>query len=187
MDEEESKKPRLNFVRDGNFYIYGDIDESIPENIIAPFIDVLHSQMKLAPNERSSIIFNICSEGGYYNYAMDLVNLFRVAIKSGIEIQTTVFSFAGSAASMIAVSGSKRFATPDAVHLVHFVRSWNFSHNPEMSKRNQQYEDFINKQIVKLYEEKTKLKNVSSKLTADNYMVCGAKELLKQGFIDYIL
>jgi len=184
---EDNRKPKLNFYKNGKFYIYGDIDDTIPEQIIAPLGQQIHAALSLDKASRGAILIDICSDGGYYKYAMDIVNLIQFAQKNEIVVQTTVFSNAASAASMIAIAGTYRFVTPTSVHLAHFARSWAFSHNPEMAERNLKYDKFIQSKIVELYKSKTKIKDIEKKLLADNFMVCGGSELIKAGFADRLV
>lgn len=182
MNEEDAK---LNFSDGNKFYIFGDIDESIPEMILAPLyrrIDDL-SALKTPP----AIDVFISSDGGYANYALDVISAFDVARFKGVRINTIVTSNAGSAASLIAVCGHHRVASSYATFLLHFARSMDYAHNPDMAERNLASRKFLDKQIVGMYKAHTKIKDIEKKFLADNYMIHGGKELKRLGCVDEIL
>jgi len=178
------EEPKLNFERDGNFYIFGDIDESIPENIIAPLVAEIRDQKD--KKEPKVITIHISSQGGELYYALDLIHIIEMAKDVGVEIHTVVSSQACSAASMIAISGHRRFARRWSSHLIHFPRVWDHCHNPEMAQRNLDYTKFINKEVVELYKRKTKIKDVEKKMLADNYIIMG-NDLLEWGLVDVLV
>lgn len=185
MNEDGIINSKLNFSEGNKFFIYGDIDETIPEMIIAPLyrrIDEI-SALKNPPQ----LDFFISSDGGYANYALDVISAFDVAKTKGIRINTIVTSNAGSAASLIAVCGHYRVASEYATFLLHFARSMDYAHNPDMAERNLESRKFLDKQIVHLYKAHTKIKEIEKKFLADNYMIHGGKELKKLGVIDEIL
>jgi ATP-dependent protease ClpP protease subunit len=170
---DEMQTEKLNFEKDGNFYIYGDIDESIPENIIAPLISAISQKKNEKDNPKINVFLS--SNGGDLHYAFELISTFDMARDLGVTINTIVNSQVCSAASLIAVCGHKRIARPWSSHLIHFSKQWDFSHNPEMSERNLDYTIFINTEMVKIYKQKTKLKNIEKKMIADNFMVNGER------------
>lgn len=176
---------KQNFVKGGDFFIYGDIDETIPHTIISPLIREIKKRIELA--EPTPIDFYITSYGGYLSYAFDLITWFEHAKNCGIEIHTYVTSVAFSAASLIAVSGHKRYASSRAYHGIHFARGWDYSHNPVMSDRNVENFKWMQAELVKVYKERTKLTDIEAKLLADNYMINGGAELLKSGFVDEVI
>jgi ATP-dependent protease ClpP protease subunit len=176
---------RQNFHHHGRFYIFGDIDETIPEMITAPLVEEIINRSKTL--EKESIQIFITSNGGRLDYAFDLVAAFDMAKTMGIVIETIVPSTACSAGSLIAICGHHRIVSERTYHLLHFAKNWDYSHNPEMSKRNHENLAFLNKQMIKLYEERTKVKDVKEKMLADNFMINGGKELIKQGLADQLI
>src|SRR6476661_3192517 len=97
---------KLNFSDGNRFYIYGDIDGSIPENIIAPMMRHIDEQWKLKYPQ--SIEVYISSDGGFVETALAVINVFDLALLKGITVNTHVVSHASSAASLIAVCGHYR-------------------------------------------------------------------------------
>lgn len=174
----------LNF-RDSNgtYYINGDIDDTIPKEIIAPLV----KDIEIAKNliEKKPIRFFITSSGGSAYTAFDLIAQFEYAKKLGVPIHTIVTSFAASAASIIAVSGHVRFASRRACYLLHYARCFQYSHNPIMTERNTVNLNFVQKELEEIYKKRTKIKGVASKMLADNYMINGIDELIKNGVVDY--
>lgn len=174
-----------NFFMDGNFFINGDIDNSMAKSIIAPLINEINNRAKLK-NPTPIKIF-VTSYGGYIKDAFDIISWFDYAKKQGVSIHTYVTSVAFSAGSLIAVSGHKRFGSTRAYHGLHFARGWDYSHNPIMTERNAQNSKWMQSELVKIYKERTKLKQIEKLLLADNYMINGGSNLLKAGIIDEIL
>ncbi len=174
-----------NFVADGNFFINGSIDDTIAKNIIAPLINEINIRSK--SKTPAPINFYITSYGGYVKDAFDIISWFDYAKKLGVPIHTHVTSVAFSAGSLIAVSGHKRYASVRAYHGLHFARGSDYAHNPEMADRNAENFKWMQAQLVQIYKNKTKLKNIEKLLLADNYMINGGHNLLKFGLIDEII
>ena len=175
----------MNFSQGNRFYIFGDIDETIPEKIIGPMslvIEELGKQKHPQPIE----VF-LSSDGGYAQYALDIIALFHIALSNGILVKTTVTSYAFSAASLIAVSGHVRFASEHAAHMLHFPRGEDYSHNTVMAERNMEHRKFLEQAVLDIYKKQTKVENLEEKLLGDNYFINGGKNLKKYGLIDHIL
>ena len=130
----EENDSHVNFASGNNFYIFGSIDDSIPKNIIVPFIEVVNKQMD--KKDPADINIYITSRGGYVNYGFDLITHIERAKDAGIEVNTYVTSEVCSCGSLIAVTGSNRYISKRAYHLLHFARGWDYSHNPTMLERN---------------------------------------------------
>lgn len=174
-----------NFCKDGKFFIFDEIGDDFPKTIIAPLIREIDEQLE--KSARYPIQFFINSPGGDVSMGLELISLFELAIKNQIEIYTYVQADACSCASLIAVCGSQRFVSTRSSHLIHFARGWDYAHNPEMGKRNQQYFEFLQKELVKIYKTKTKLTDIEQKMLADNFRITSGKELIKFGLADHIL
>jgi len=173
----------LNFYENNSFYIYGGIDETLPKNIIVPFINAVQKQKGKV--EKGELHIYISSSGGMVQYGLDLIAHIEDAIKNEITVNTYVTSTACSCASLIAVTGSVRYVAPRAYHLLHFARGWEYVHNPVMAERNLENWIFMQDQIVAHYKKYTKLKGIPAKLLADNFMINGAADLIKNGLADY--
>lgn len=184
---ETFQKPivKQNFVSEGNFFICGEIDDSIAETIIAPLIKRIEDEC--LKTIKQPIKFFITCYGGYVKDGFDLITWFDYAKKKGVEIHTYVTSVAFSCGSLIAVSGHKRFASKRAYHGLHFARGTDYSHNPEMMQRNADNFIWMQKELIDIYKSQTKLKNIEKLLIADNYMINGGDALLRAGLIDEII
>jgi ATP-dependent protease ClpP protease subunit len=185
MSDFQYPEVNLNFYNGNRFYIFGEIDESIPERIISPLaakIDELSKFRSVSPIE-----IHISSDGGNAYYALDIISLFDIAKSYGIKIITIVTSNAGSAASLIAVCGHHRVASQYASYMMHFGKQWDFSHNPIMAERNLENKKFMDNNIVSIYEKNTKLENIPDLILADGYTINGGKNLKKLGLIDEII
>lgn len=180
-NDDEFFLTKRNFVKKNKFFLMGEVDDSFPQEIIAPFIEAV--EKRVGKTDPSPIEMYITSFGGELTYCWDLITWMEYAKSKGIPVHTYVTSVAFSAGSLIAVCGSKRFASRRAYHGLHFARGWDYSHNPEMGKRNQDTFNFLQDELVKIYKTNTKLKNIEDKLLADNYCVKG-EDLLKYGLID---
>lgn len=178
-----SRAGTLNFSKGNNFYIYGDIDYTIPENIIAPMIEYIDRKKDL--KDPGDINIYVSSYGGYVQYGFDLISQMEQAKDLGFSVNTYVTSVACSCGSLIAVAGSKRYVSERAYHLLHFMRGSDYAHNPIMSDRNNENAKFWQKQLVDIYKKYTRLKNIEKLLLPDNYMINGASQLIRHGLADY--
>ncbi len=172
----------VNFSQGNNFYIFGGIDDSMPKKIIVPFIEEVNKQINKKDPEDINIY--ITSRGGFVNYGFDLITHIERAKSAGINVNTYVTSEACSCGSLIAVAGSTRYIGKRAYHLLHFARGWDYSHNPIMAERNVEQSKFWQNEIVNIYKKYTKIKDIDSKLLADNYMINGAAACIKAGLAD---
>jgi ATP-dependent protease ClpP protease subunit len=172
-----------NFASGRNFYIYGNVDDSMPRNIIAPFVEECEKQF--GRREPQPINIYISSYGGRVDYGFDLIAQIERAKECGITINTFVTSVACSCGSLIAVTGTNRFVGERAYHLLHFMRGTDYAHNPEMLKRNYENGKFWQTKLVDIYKRYTKIKDIEAKLLADNYMVNGANQCIKLGLADF--
>ena len=185
IEDELPYKQELNFTKGDNFYIYGDVDESFPKNIIAPFIELVDKKVK--ESNPTPINFHISSPGGFVQYCFDLISWIEYAKSKDIVINTYVTSVAYSCASIIAVTGTRRWVSKRSQFLLHFARSWDFSHNPEMSDRNKASHDFMQNENIEVYKKYSKLKDIRKKMMSDNFYILGGDELIKTGFADELL
>jgi len=173
----------VNFASGNNFYIFGNVDDSFPKNIIVPFIEAVNKQIN--KKEPSELHLYITSRGGQVNYGFDLISHIERAVAAGVEVNTYVTSEACSCGSLIAVTGSKRYIGKRAYHLLHFARGWDYSHNPIMIDRNAEQGKFWQTELVNIYKKYTKVKDIEAKLLADNFMVNGSAACIKLGIADY--
>jgi len=180
----EKSRVSQNTFQDGKFYIFDTVDENFPKEIILPFIEEVK---KVESLQTKKIEIFISSYGGYVNYCFDLISQIERAKAKGIEVITYVTSMACSAGSLIAITGSKRYVSEYAVHLVHSGSNWAYSHNMQMSENNFEYDKFWRNKCEGLYKKYTKMKDIKKKMLTDNHYILGSEELIKQGFADNLL
>lgn len=186
MEETQTiQKFPLNYFFNGSFYIFGEIDETILTNIIPNFLtETSHKANSLNP-EPINIYIN--SGGGDLYIAWELITLIEHASRLGIPVVSHVYAKAASAASLIAISCPIRVVSERAAHIMHYARGGDFAHNPEMARRNLQYFEFLQEEILTLYKKHTKIDDVHKKLELDNYIIFGGGKLKQYGLADYVL
>ena len=184
-DFEIEPKPK-NFAKDGRFYIFGDIDENFSRDIIVPFIEEAHKRK--ADKSINPIEIYINSYGGLVHEALDFVAHIEMAKLDLVQVHTYILSNAMSAATLIAIVGTKRIISKRTQFMIHYSRGFEYSHNPEMAKNNFEANLFQQKAIVGVYTQYTKVKekDVEKKMLVDNYFISG-QELIRLGFADAII
>lgn len=180
---ESDNDSHINFSKSNNFYIFGSVDDSFPRKIIVPFIEAVNRQID--KKEPSDLNIYVTSRGGSVNYGFDLITHMERAVANGVEVNTYVTSEACSCGSLIAVAGSKRYIGKRAYHLLHFMRGWDYAHNPIMLDRNAEQGKFWQVELVNIYKKYTKLKDIETKLLADNFMINGSAACIKAGLADF--
>lgn len=185
IDDDQYEKQELNFAKGDNFYLMGEVDESFPKNIIAPFIELV--QAKVKESNPTPIHIHISSWGGYCQYCFDLIAWILFAKSKGLVINTYCTSTAYSAASIIFCVGTNRYVTRRTQLLLHFARTSNSSHNPEMAQRNKEADDHLQDELIEVYKKHTKMKDIKKKLMTDNYYILGGQQLINLGFADEML
>lgn len=186
-DDDLDLEPKSkNFAKDGRFFIYGEIDEHFSRDIIVPFIEEAHKRK--VDKSINPIEIYINSYGGLVHEALDLVSHIEIAKKDLVQIHIYTLANAMSAATLIAVVGTKRFISKRTQFMIHYSRGFEYSHNPEMAKNNLDANIFQQKAIVGVYTQyaKVKEKDVERKMLADNYFISG-EELIRLGFADAII
>lgn len=178
------QQPNTNFCIGNRFFIFGDIDDTIPERIIAPMFSHIDQERKKRDPDPIEIF--ISSSGGSVHHCLDIVSHIELAKRSGITVYTSVTSHAYSAAAIIAICGSHRMASEYATYMFHHARIEEFSHNPEMAKRNLDNRSFIDKTLVEIIKRYTRITDVEKILNDDNYFVNGGKNLKRMGIIDAV-
>lgn len=173
-----------NRSRENNFYIYWDIDESFPKDIIVPFIE----EMKIQKQRRDSIInIYINSHWGIVSFARELISLIEQCKSNYILVKTIVIDSAASAASLIAITGHVRIVWKNASHIIHNPRWYNFA----ATEKQIDNETAVYKELLKRssdhYKKYTKIKDVENKLNEENHSIRWSKNLIKDWFADIAL
>jgi ATP-dependent protease ClpP protease subunit len=176
------------FVSNGSIYIVGAINDEFTEQVVAPFHHETERRLEQvrAGEKPSPIKVYINSGGGHVCHGFDLLAAFEIAEKAGIEVHTYVMSQASSTASMIAISGTKRFASGRSQFMLHFPSWQPIVSNPETAIRLKDQYDFLVGCYVDVHTKRTKIKGLEKKLLADNFVLMG-QDLLKYGLVDELI
>lgn len=172
----------LNCNKGSSFFIYGEIDDTFPIQILVPFNRFIHN----TKNENSDINIYINSIGGDIYYANEMVSLIEYAKTKGFVINTFVLSRAASAASYIAIMGTNRFGSKRAMHLIHYPSSSDLSENPIMFRRNLETYNFLTEKMIEGYEEYCCIPNLRENMFNDNFHIY-SEDLIKYKLIDSFL
>lgn len=183
--QEVIKLSNTNFVKDNNVYIMGEFDESISTNIIPELVKLINVESE---KKHGVINFFINSNGGAARELYALLTLVNIAKAKGILIITTVIGYAFSCASMLAVTGDKRFIYEGASHLMHLgSRLFSISTVEQSNRENlrtERYFDFI----VSHYNKHTKMtKDEIAEAVKDDSYYINAHECVKLGFADCVI
>ena len=184
--EDKMDKKKSNFVDEaGNFYILGEFDESISQNIVPNLIKKI-AEEEDKPNPQ--IWFYINSNGGYCHELYNILTLLDIAKAKGIRIYTVVTGRAYSCGSMLAMHGDHRAIFKYGKHLMHLGEAGTLNHTFKQLERetNTIKEHFEN--IVKMYIENTKIpeKQIREMLLDDSCFL-NAEECKKYGLVDEII
>jgi ATP-dependent protease ClpP protease subunit len=172
-----------NFVKENNVFIYGEFNESIANTVVPALLEEIKKQKKL---KEGKIRFYIDSNGGYTRYLYILLALIEDAKKSGIIIETYVFSYAYSCGSMLAAAGTKghRYVSSHAEHLCHlgFASTGYVGNDVQLNRGAERAKDHFNK-VRSLYRKYAKLKNLEASIENDNLFIRG-RDIIRNGLAD---
>lgn len=171
-----------NYVCGNKIYIN---DELTLENC-SYLISDIHSAIEIPGNNLLEFFIN--SPGGRLDCMLSILTCMRLAKIRGLKISTYVTGEVGSAASLLAVCGDKRFMLEYAQHFVHFGCSPHLiTKESEIKKANKEAVKFH--QLCKeIYLKHTSIKEDKLKeLMEDEYGYLTAKECLKYNFCDKII
>ena len=170
-------------------YFYGDVD---PDTSIAlqASIKVKNEQLEEFVENESGlknphIDLHIQSRGGS---AMTGLHLSDYIIKSKFPIHTYVDGFAASAATIMSVSGTKRFITKHSLVLIHQPSvEISGSQNIKSLEDEETNMKMIFENMINIYATYTKMdrKKISELLEDEKYL--NSNDCLKLGIVDYIL
>lgn len=173
----DSKPKKLNFTYENKIYIHGLFDESIVEDVI-PFF---HEMIKKEKDKKEGkIIIEIASCGGYTYILKNLLALVEKAKEEGIIVETRVFSHAYSCGSILAISGTKghRFVGPYAEHLCHLGSAGTGRVSTDMQLERQtallkRHFDFVRE----IYTKYSAIPDLEKAIQDDDFYIAG-RELI---------
>lgn len=177
--------------RTGNFF-YGNylflLDSLEDEKTYYAIADLTKFVMDTENQAKSLNIF-INSPGGSVLLMNTIIGLINSAKLRGLEVNTYIFGIAASAASVIAVTGTKRIMSKNALHFVHFGIIPQYLTKITEIDKSSKFVKKIQKQAEDLYLENCKNLDHDKylKLIEDEMGYLTADECLKLGFCDEII
>lgn len=190
MDIKE--QPKRNFVDKmaGVVYINGIIDDTILTDVIPDLDEVIAIKSSLADPSLKQIEFRITSNGGDCYILLALLDVIKEAKNNGIIVRTNIRGYADSCASMLAICGTKGFRSCGLYSrsVVHHFSGARFVSSESEIDRIYKNQKRLSKDIKNMYLENTKLKakDYDDIVTCDHYEM-DAQEMLKKGFVDFIV
>ncbi len=176
----------LNYMDlDGNFYILGEFDKTISQNVIPNLVKKIDEEED-KPNPQ--IWFYINSNGGYCHELYNLLALIDIAKAKGIKIYTVNMGRAYSCGSLLAIHGDHRAMYKYARHLMHLGSQGDDVHTfKQIDRTEKQWKEHF-ENIVKMYKDNTKMPEsmIRKELEDDGYFM-NADECKKYGFVDEII
>lgn len=167
-----SNEIKQNFASDNIIYIHDIFDESIANNVIAPFDKLILSEQN---KNEGRIIIDINSYGGYAHHLKSLLMRVEKSKSLGIIIETRVSAIAYSCGSLLACSGTKgyRFVSEYSEHLCHLGATGFWAINDKMlereTERSKSHFDFVRS----VYQKYAKIPNLSKNIKDDSFFVRG--------------
>ena len=144
---------------------------------------LVENNLDINTEENFHINLYINSYGGSVS---DSFNLFDYIKRSSIPIYTYVEGICASAASIISVSGHKRFMTNNSMIMIHQLSSW-FGGKYEEFQDEKANLDLIMTKIKDIYIKNTNLKEdeLENLIKRDIYL--DSKLCLEYGFVDEVI
>lgn len=176
---------RKNFFIDDRLYITGNFNESITNEIIPQFPDIISSLIS-RKNPSFEIIIN--SPGGYDYELLAILYYLDIMKKYGIKIITRVIAEASSCASLLACYGDERIISRYGHHTMHYgVCGSREITTPLQNERQLQSNIRKFDRVVRIYEENINLsKEEIINILKDDYCELNAEQCIEYGLADYI-
>lgn len=166
------------------FYVMSDFDGELLEGLPKLYEMIEDQADKRDP--RVNVIIN--SYGGFTDVLKAFMDAFEYGKNEGVTVATYVSGFAGSCASLLAVSGSKgyRFVSEHSQHYLHLGAGWSLTaKSVEESRRifesNRNHFEFVKG----TYERLAKVPDIAEKLR-DDHLFVDAKTSVKWGLADKV-
>lgn len=174
-------------VDENRVYFYAEVSEkeALELNKIMRHLDIEmeYLRRRLDLSENPPIRLFIHSPGGSFFSALSIVDTIK---RCKSPVHTYIDGHAASAATLISVSGTKRFATVNSFMLIHQQRMiWEGKHADFIDEiENQKH---VTDTMKRIYLEKTKMSESELQSILKRELHIPADECLKLGFIDEII
>jgi ATP-dependent protease ClpP protease subunit len=191
------QSPMAVIRHENDIYFYSEVNQSSILELILCLKDAvkLHRDLQLRYPKNNKlgicvdlpIVIHINSVGGSAYDSLAAVDTIEQYKEMGIPIHTIIEGCAFSAATVLAVCGTKRFMTSSSSYMIHEMSSSGFSGNTTSAEKL--YKSM--KKITDLYEEvyskhsKLTSKQIKSLMKKEEYFT--SKEVLDLGLIDEII
>lgn len=173
-------------IEHNNIYFYGSLNQQ-SSKALKDALNELISTSILFENKYDTksppIKLHIQSEGGSLLHSMYLVDIIK---NSPIPIHTYVEGFAASAATLISVSGHKRFITENSLMLIHQLSSGSSGKYNELSDGMENFNTFM-QAIKKIYFTYTKINPVELDELLKHDLWLSSDKCLEYGLVDEIV
>ena len=177
--DSESETKTIIHTEDNNLYFQGEIT---PESCFYLQQNLIKLQKK--ENENKFINFYIQSAGGSLLPTFGLIDTMKL---SRIPINTFVNGYVASSASLLSVSGNKRYITKNSMMLVHSLRSSIGEVNYQQLE-DHYYNSMSMMNIVKnIYKEKSNIDDQHLNFLLSHDYWLNSTECLKYKLVDYII
>jgi ATP-dependent protease ClpP protease subunit len=174
-------------VDENRIYFYAEVGEreALDLNKIIRHLDIEmdYLRRRLGLSERPPIRLFIHSPGGSFFSALSIIDAI-LACES--PVHTYIDGHAASAATMISICGTKRFATRNSFMLIHQQRmAWEGKHADFIDEiENQKH---VTETMKKLYLERTKMSEEELNSILKRELHMPAEDCLRLGLIDEIV
>jgi ATP-dependent Clp protease protease subunit len=174
-------------VDENRVYFYAEVSEkeALELNKILRHLDIEMEYLKrrLDLSEQPPIRLFIHSPGGSFFSALSIVDTLR---RCKSPIHTYIDGHAASAATLVSVAGTKRFATKNSFMLIHQQRMiWEGKHADFIDEiENQKH---VTDTMKRIYMEKTKMSESELSSILKRELHIPADECLRLGLIDEII
>lgn len=174
-------------VDENRVYFYADVSEkeALELNKIMRHLDIEmeYLRQRLDLSENPPIRLFIHSPGGSFFSALSIVDTIK---RCKSPVHTYIDGHAASAATLVSVSGVKRFATRNSFMLIHQQRMiWEGKHADFIDEiENQKH---VTDTMKRIYLEKTKMSEKELQSILKRELHIPAEECLRLGLIDEII
>lgn len=177
--EFKGKKNHVYFTEDITKKSCRDLIERIEEVTIR--IQKLSSDYDMESTPK--IYLHISSPGGDIFPTFGVMDVIR---RSKIPIVTIIEGAAASGATLISLMGSERWITQNSYMLIHQLNGGFWGTFSEMEDEMLNKKEWMER-IIKVYEEKTKMKSADLRNLLKHDLYWNAEECLKRGLADKIV
>ena len=169
-----------------NIYFFGNFNKESSKALKDALNEIINSSI-LFENQfkvkSPPINLHIQSEGGSLLHSLYLVDIIH---NSPIEIHTYIDGFAASAATLISVSGHKRYMTENSLMLIHQLSSSSSGKFNELTDDMDNFNTFMDL-IKKIYFRYTKISDEELTELLKHDLWLNSQKCLRLGLVDEII